>query len=144
MKNLLLTILVLFCAACYQGPVGPQGAQGVGCTTQTIQPSTPAPNGGALITCGSTQSLILNGAPGSNGAPGTPGTIVAPVQFCTGAVSSYPSTFPEVGFCINNEIYAVYSANDGFLTGIPNGNYYSNAIGSTCNFSVSNCSVTDY
>lgn len=133
-----LTILVLFLFGCYQGPQGVPGAPGASCSVQTIQPNIPTPNGGALITCGTTSSLVLNGT------PGTAGTIVAPVQFCANAIPNYPSTFPEIGFCIGTEIYAVYSANDGFLTGIPNGNYDSNAIGSQCNFSVNNCSVTDY
>jgi hypothetical protein len=70
------------------------------------------------------------------------GTVITPVQFCPGT-TSYPGEFNEVGFCINNNLYAVYSANNGFLTYIPNGYYNSNAIGSSCNFYVnSNCVIS--
>lgn len=102
------------------------------CTVSTILPNgmVGAPYGGALIKCpDNTGSLVVNGA------PGTPGSIVEPIQFCPGT-PSYPSTFPEVGFDINGSIYAVYSANDGFLTLIPPGVYISNAVGSSCNFTV--------
>ena len=80
-----------------------------------------------------------NGAPGPQGNPG--GLNVTTVQFCPGT-PAYPSTFPEVGFCIQGNIYAVYSANDGFLTEVIPGAYTSNAIGSSCNFTVlANCEV---
>lgn len=117
---------------------GQQGAQGIqgppgnsnGCSAQTISISSVAPNGGSMIECSDgTSSLILNG---SNGVPGSLGI---PVKFCTG-ITTYPSTFIEVGFIIQGAIYAVYSANGGFLTQIPPGYYTSNAIGSSCNFTV--------
>jgi hypothetical protein len=90
-----------------------------------------------MITCGNgTGSLILNGSNGS------PGTVVAPVQFCPGT-TTYPSTFSEIGFCINGNIYAVYSANDGFLTEVVPGYYSSDGINSSCNFTVgANCLIT--
>lgn len=63
------------------------------------------------------------------------------VQFCPGT-TVYPSIFNEVGICTNTNLYAVYSANNGFLTLIPPGTYQSNAIGSSCNFTVyPNCVV---
>lgn len=63
------------------------------------------------------------------------------VQFCPG-ITSYPQTFSEIGFCINNQLYAVYSANDGFLTLVPPGTYSSNGINSSCTFNVGlNCEV---
>src|SRR5579863_1830818 len=133
MKTLIL-ILCLSLMGCGPGPVGPQGPQGptgsqgapgANCNVTTIQPSDPAPNGGSLITCpggdwGGTQSLVLNGAPGQNGTDGTDGTngtngtngtIVTAIQFCPGVTPTYPSTFPEVGFCISENLWAVYSAN---------------------------------
>lgn len=145
------------------GPQGPKGDPGTSCSVAVVQPNDAAPNGGSLISCAdNTSSLILNGAPGSNGTNGingtngtngsngtngingtngTNGTVVAPIQFCPGT-GSYPSTFPEVGFCINNNIYAVYSANGGFLTEILPGTWSSNAIGSSCSFTVlPNCQV---
>lgn len=77
------------------------------------------------------------GAVGPAGPAGSNGTIITVVQFCQGTSGSeYPTTFPEVGLCINGNIYAVYSANDGFLTEIVPGVYDSNAVGSACTFTV--------
>lgn len=82
------------------------------------------------------------GDTGSPGAPGTPGTIVTVVQLCPG-VTTYPSAFVEVALCLNHNLYGVYSANGGFLTYFPPGNYSSNAIGSACNLTVqANCVVS--
>src|ERR1035437_8090771 len=76
------------------------------------------------------------------GAAGSPGTVILPVQFCDGT-PSYPSTFPEVGFCLDGKLYAVYSTNGGFMTEIPPGRYESNAVGSRCDFTVGeDCTVT--
>lgn len=73
--------------------------------------------------------------------PGTPYSITAIVRFCPGQ-STYPSAFPEIGFCIGGNIYAAYSANGGFLTLFPAGRYSSNAIGSQCSFTIqANCQV---
>lgn len=135
------------------GPVGSTGApgsNGSGCSVTTVGDCPGASNGGSLIQCSDgSQSLVLNGTNGTNGAAGvagtagTPGTLVTSVQFCPGT-PSYPSTFPEVGFCISNVLYAVYSANDGFLTVVEPGTWSSNAIGSSCTFTVSaNCKVSN-
>lgn len=147
-KYLIVLVLLAGCGSPFvgktgpTGPAGPQGltgASGTSCSTSSVQPSSVAANGGVLISCpDGSQSLVLNGSNGTNG------TVVTPVQFCAGVVNSYPSTFPEVGFCINNNIYAVYSANGGFLTEISPGLWQSNAIGSACNFTVGpNCSITN-
>lgn len=70
-------------------------------------------------------------------------TIISEVQFCPGT-TSYPNEFNEIGFCINNQLYAVYSYSNGFLSLIPPGYYNSNAIGSNCNFEVQpNCVIID-
>lgn len=135
MKTLIIVYSVLLLSACgqqgVQGNTGPQGSPGNsnGCTIASLLVSNEAPNGGSIIDCGDTSSIILNGSNGS------PGTVVAPVQFCPG-VPSYPSTFPEVGFIINGSIYAVYSTNGGFMTLIPPGYYSSDGVGSSCNFTV--------
>lgn len=138
MKILSLIVVALSLAACGQGP------QGAGCTVSPIGVSVAAPNGGSLLQCGATQQLILNGSNGqngSNGLNGTNGTTVAPVQFCPGT-SVYPSTFIEVGFCIDNTLYAVYSANGGFLTTVLPGSWGSNGINASCNFVVgNNCQI---
>ena len=82
------------------------------------------------------------GSTGSTGPQGPPGTIGTPVQFCPGT-TSYSGEFNEVGFCINGSIYAVYSANDGFLSEVPPGTYTSDGINASCTFTVGpNCEVT--
>lgn len=91
--------------------------------------------------------LISCGPPGPRGATGPAGADLNPitiVQFCPGT-TTYPTTFQEVGFCISNEIWAVYSLNNGFLTLVPPGNYNSNALNSNCNFQVlPNCQIINY
>lgn len=74
-------------------------------------------------------------------APAEPVDQVVPVKLCPGT-PSYPSVFVEYALCIESQLYGVYSANDGFLALLPPGNYASNAIGSSCNFTVAlNCVV---
>jgi len=128
MKKLLIATLLL--SGChsyypsrgltgYQGAVGApgvDGSPGVSCTVSQV-PS------GALIECPTSQALVYNG------------TLVKPVQFCPGT-PTYPSKFIENGFVIGNTLYAVYSANGGFMAAIPPGYYTSNGIGSSCNFTV--------
>lgn len=83
----------------------------------------------------------LPGATGPQGSPGIPGlpgldaTPITTVSFC-GGPSVYPSNFPEYGIVIGGNIYGVYSANGGFLALLPPGLYLSNAIGSTCTFTI--------
>lgn len=129
-----------------QGPAGTDGlngADGQGCTVQAITGCPGAPNGGSVVTCSNGSVLIQNGAPGADGQAGAPGTLVTPVQLCQGT-TTYPSTFVEEAFCVGGNLYAVYSANDGFLTEIVPGSYSSNAIGSSCGFTVgSNCQITN-
>lgn len=90
------------------------------------------------------------GTPGVQGAPGDTGPIGAPgkdanpvkiVQLCPGT-TMYPSTYVEIAFCVDSKLYGTYSANGGFSTELPPGNYSSNAIGSSCNFTIlSNCVI---
>lgn len=134
-KYVLPILMVLGCGQ--QTSVSGPGANPSYCSVTQLQVTTQAP-GGALIKCtDGSQALILNGVAGA------PGAAVTPVQLCPGT-TTYPSTFTEVAFCISNQLYAVYSANDGFLTLIPPGNYTSNGINSRCNLTVlSNCVVTN-
>ena len=147
--------IALLAGCCGKGPdsVGVRGAPGTSCS---VTPAT----GGALIQCtDGTSQFVSNGTDGATGAtgatgsqgptgpqgnpgntgpqgaPGTPGTQIQMVQFCPGT-PSYPSTFPEYGIKIGTQIWAVYSANGGFLTYIPPGQYLSNAVGSSCTFTV--------
>lgn len=123
------------------GPQGPAGSDGVGCEVTSVAPGPSAPNGGSLISCASSSSLVLNGTNGTDGAPGTPGTVIQSIQLCPGT-TVYPSKFIEVAFCMNNTLYGVYSANDGFMTELPPGTYGSNGINASCNFTIAaNCVV---
>ena len=85
----------------------------------------------------------MPGPSGSTGPQGIPGTVVTSIQFCPNITPNYPNTFPEVGFCINNQLYAVYSANDGFLVEVTPGEYKSDGINASCIFIVGeNCSIS--
>lgn len=102
------------------------------------------PSGGVLVSYANGPITTIcngqNGAQGVQGLQGNDATITV-VQFCPGA-TSYPSEFNEVGFCLNGQVYGVYSANDGFASLLPPGAYTSNAIGSSCNFTIlTNCQV---
>lgn len=157
MKNLnLFVICLLSLTGCgKQGSVGAQGLTGItgadgtsgnGCNVSTLAVGSPgAPNGGSLITCpNNTSSVVLNGASGNNGSDGMPGTVITPVQFCTGFTQSYPSTFAESGLCVAGTLYGVYSENGGFLAELPPGQYSSDGINSSCTFTIgNNCSVTE-
>lgn len=61
-----------------QGPTGPTGDTGASCTTVPVSASSIPDRvdqyGGALITCGDTQTFISNGAPGEVGQTGETGT----------------------------------------------------------------------
>ncbi len=117
-KYIIIAMLLTSC-----GPAGNQGNIG-----------NPGPQGpiGATGATGDT---------GAQGPAGADGTVIIPVQFCPGT-PSYPSTFPEYGLCINNQLYAVYSTHGGFLTVTPPGVYTSNAVGSKCDFKIlDNCVV---
>lgn len=78
------------------------------------------------------------GPSGPKGDPGLDATQITVVKFCPNSVANYPSVFPEIGLCINSKLYAVYSANNGFLVEVIPGVYQSNAIGSSCSFEVQN------
>jgi hypothetical protein len=137
------------------GKDGRDGIDGSSCTATNVSPNTVAPTGGSMISCtDGTNTMILNGINGTNGtdgvdgqdgedgSDGAPGTIVQSIQFCPG-VTSYPAKFNEVGFCVAGKLYAVYSANGGFMAEIPPGTYSSNGINSSCTFTVElDCQVT--
>lgn len=83
------------------------------------------------------------GEPGISivGPPGVDTTPVTVVKLCPGT-TTYPSIFIEVAFCVGGKLYGTYSANGGFSTELPPGTYSSNAIGSSCNFTIlSNCII---
>jgi hypothetical protein len=79
------------------------------------------------------------GATGPQGPQGIPGITI--VKLCPGE-TTYPTTFVEIAFCVGGVLYGTYSANNGFSTELPPGAYSSNAIGSSCNFTVlNNCAI---
>lgn len=121
---LMTTILAISGCAGQNGQLGAKGESGNPGATGPVGPKGDEGNTGA------------------DGRPGVDGTPVTLIKFCPNAVASYPLVFPEYGICVNNQIYAVYSANGGFLTVIPPGRYNSNAIGSVCDFTVApNCVI---
>lgn len=83
------------------------------------------------------------GATGAQGPQGKPGASVGTIQFCAGQVQSYPTSFPEYGLCIGNELYAVYwDTHNAFLAKITAGTYQATSTGLQCTFTVaSNCVV---
>ena len=101
----------------------------------------------AMSACGHNHYEYFEGAPGKDGAqgevgpqgpqgaPGIDGTSVTVVKLCPG-VTTYPSKFVEIAFCIGGKLYATYSANGGFSSEFPIGYYSSSGINSSCNFSV--------
>lgn len=127
-------VIMAFILGCQQ-PVaqlipGPDGERGLPGTNGTSGLSITGPQGPIGLSGTSGVSIV-----GPMGPAGTPGTIVTMVQFCPGT-TVYPTSFPEYGFIINGHLYAVYSANDGFLAEIVPGLYESNAIGNSCTFTV--------
>jgi hypothetical protein len=78
-----------------------------------------------------------NGIDGLQGPPGEDGESITVIQFCPGVVSSYPTSFPEVGFKINGKIYAVFSSggNAGLVELVP-GTYITTTTGLACTFIV--------
>lgn len=155
MKYVIGTILALTLCAC-DGHKGDQGSAGqTGVTGQNGANGSNGSNGtngidGINGTNGVDGKDGAQGAQGNQGSqglqgpkgdPGAPGTIITWVQFCSGT-TVYPSKFVEGGFCIAGNMYAVYSANNGFLTYLPPGAYSSNAIGSSCSFTLlPNCQL---
>jgi hypothetical protein len=82
------------------------------------------------------------GDTGPSGMDGSPGSVNNFIKLCP-ETPSYPSVFVEYAVCVNDSLYAVYSANGGFLTLLPPGTYNSNGIGSSCNFIVrEHCQVS--
>jgi hypothetical protein len=85
----------------------------------------------------------ITGPQGQQGAPGEDGASVTVVKLCPGN-TSYPNTFVEVAFCIDGHLYATYSTHGGFTAEIVPGTYSSNAVNSSCTFTVgNNCEVTN-
>lgn len=132
--RIIILAYILLITACvgFQGPAGVRGPSG------TTGDQGPKGDPGNSVT-GPTGPV---GAPGSPGLNGSDGTQITMINFCPDT-TVYPNVFAEIGFCIDDQIYAVYSTNDGFLTLVPPGTYYSNGVNSTCTFTIlPNCNIT--
>jgi hypothetical protein len=130
-----------------QGPQGPAGADGASCTVQAVDadPTGPAPNGGALISCGTTSTLVLNGAPGAPGPQGEPGTPAPPTAFSVVSVidpcGDAPGIFDEVFLRLaNGQLIASFSDDSSGtntrLSILVDGSFMTSD-GSSCAFTVS-------
>lgn len=114
---IILFVIALFATGCAQPHNGVDGAQG-------LQGAT-GPQGSV----------------GATGPAGADGKIATVINLCPGT-PVYGSVYVETALCINNQLYAVYSVNGGFLTLLTPGAYSSNAIGSACNLTIlPNCQV---
>lgn len=143
--NLALSTIVLIAVGACNGLVGQNSNDG---STPVVKSRPASPEecliGGVVITVNDKTTTICdgsNGVIGPTGPTGSPGTIITLIPFCPG-VTVYPSTFLEYGLCVSGVMYGVYSYANGFLAMLPNGNYQSNAVGSQCNFTITDCSVT--
>lgn len=128
------------------GAQGPAGQDGVSCSVQDVLTGALAPNGGALITCGLSSTLVVNGAPGANGAAGQDGQDAAPSAYsivevidpCGNAAGVYDEVILKMA---NGTLIASFSENNNGkntrLSVLPQGNYQTTD-GTSCNFSVSN------
>jgi len=152
---LMLVAIAVLLGGCAKGDTGAPGAAGAPGSSPilSVLPASPAvcPNGGytLLITNpdGSQQTAeACNGIQGQQGPQGNPGqdaTPVTVVQFCQGVTPAYPSSFPEYGICLDNQLYGIYSANGGFLALLPPGTYSSDGINASCTFTIAqNCQVS--
>lgn len=147
-RHILLAILALALSACSsskgdtgsQGPqgtignTGPQGPTGDTGATGPTGPQGPTGNTGAT---GPTGPQGPAGNDGQDGQNGHDGTSVIAVKFCPSVSDTYPSSFPEYGFCIDSKIYAVYwSGSTAFMSYLTPGNYVTTSTGANCNFTV--------
>lgn len=147
MKYLITLFLVLSACQGKKGDVGQTGSKGDTGAPGLTGPQGPTGAIGATGPSGATGPAGVGGSQGPQGPKGDQGTpgldnLITTVQFCSGVTPFYPSTFPELGFCIDNKLYGVYSANDGFMVYLPPGTYYSNGINASCTFTIKpNCIV---
>jgi pilus assembly protein FimV len=133
------------------GAAGPQGDAGTSCTVETVDPDpNVAPNGGALITCGSTSTLVLNGAPGPAGPQGDAGVPAPPTAYSVvnvidpcGPSGGADEVFLQLA---NGTVVASFSDNaagQNTRLSILNDGTYETSDGTNCIFTVStNTQVT--
>lgn len=115
-----------------QGPAGQNGQDGTGCSVSTINPGGSLPNGGALITCGATQTIISNGSDGLPGAAAPASEVLNPC--------GVQGTHDEVLIRSGSLVIASFSdsaagANTRFSVLQPNTQYVTTD-GTNCHFSI--------
>lgn len=113
-----------------QGPPGLPGTPGQGCSIQAV-------NGGAIVTCGPDQVLILDGAAGPQGPQGPTGPVgpynVAQIIDPCGDGPGHDEILFVLG---NGQIVAHYSSGPlQFLTVLSPGNYVTTDQ-QACNFTL--------
>lgn len=136
MRALIEWLLIFFIVGCgtdnvfipVRGINGTNGTNGIDGTTGTQ---------------GQAGSTGAKGDTGAQGVPGLPGTVVTAVQFCPNYTTTYPSSFPEYGVCINGSLYATYwDGHQAWTAKIVPGDYTTTATGAPCNFKVvSGCTI---
>lgn len=132
------------------GPAGPKGDSGAdgrdgvdglngeSCSVSTVTPGIEAPYGGALIICGTTSTLLLNGEPGPQGEAGpvSPYSLTEIIDPCNDAPGIYDEVLLRTQ---SGKLLASFSDNvNGYntrLSEITQGNYMTTD-GSNCHFSV--------
>lgn len=127
----------------HDGVAGARGTDGSSCSVMQALDGS-----GALISCDDDSNVFVSngakgdkgdtgsqGPQGNTGSPGMNATPVEFIKFCPGSVPSY-GNFPEYGIKANGKVYAVYSANNGFLTLLSPGGYNTSSTGLNCNFTV--------
>lgn len=127
---LIMIVMGLTMTGCLEGPAGSQGDRG------------PAGIQGDVGEQGPQGDTGPQGDQGPTGANGSDAASVTMVKLCPGD-PVYPTVFVEYAFCVGGQLYGTYSANGGFTTLLPPGQYTSEGIGSRCDFTISdNCSVS--
>jgi hypothetical protein len=140
-----------------QGVTGATGSSGQNGTSSSVSvvtaTSQECPTGGydITVTNGNTTSSpysVCNGAVGETGATGPTGPAgaanITMVQFCSGYTTTYSSSFPEFGQCVNGVLYGTYwDGHNAWTSEIPPGEYMSTSTSAPCDFTVgSNCQIS--
>lgn len=127
-----------------QGEQGERGSDGASCQVTSVPVDVLTPNGGALITCGSTSVLLVNGTPGADGqdgqdgadAPQTPYSITEVINPC-GPSGGQDEVLLKFA---NGTIVASFSDNGSALTTrlsiLKAGSNYKTTDNDNCYFSV--------
>lgn len=108
-----------------QGPAGETGNSGTSCSVSSV-------SNGAVITCGNTSAVVLNGVDGTDGLDGNDGTQVDIVTPCPATANNHS----EQLLCIADELLAVFVASNNQirLTKLVIGTNYQTTDGRQCQF----------